>query len=255
MELNLRGKTAIVTGGSRGLGASICRALAQEGANIIVNCTSNLDKAVAVANEISLGFGVKAKAVQADVSSEADVVRLFAETRESLGEADILINNAGICPIRMIVDTEFEEWKRVMAVNTDSVFLTCREFARRCILTGRPGRIVNIVSQAAFNGSKNGKTPYSCSKGGVVSFTVSFAKEVARYNIYVNAIAPGMMLSDMTRVSLETPSDIEKYNASIPVGRLGDPYEIARAVLFLASDAASYSTGSVFDATGGIMSR
>ena len=255
MNLNLQGKVAIVTGGSRGLGASICQALAQEGANIAVNYATSADKAEGVVNEIVKGYGIKAIAIQADVSCESDVVRLFSKTRDSLGPVDILINNAGICPVRMIVDTDFEEWKRVMEVNVNSMFLTCREFARRNIQSGKPGRIVNIVSQAAFNGSKNGKTPYSCSKGAEVSFTISFAKEVARYGIYVNAIAPGMMCTDLTRASLETESDIEKYNSAIPIGRLGNPCEIADAIVFLASNVASYSTGSVFDATGGIMSR
>lgn len=117
------------------------------------------------------------------------------------------------------------------------------------------GRIVNIASQAAFNGAKRGKTPYSASKGAVVSFTISFAKEVAKYGIYVNSVAPGMMLTDLTRVTLEQENEIEKYNASITLGRLGELDETALAVLFLASDAASYSTGTVLDVSGGIMSR
>ena len=255
MNLELKCKTAIVTGGSRGLGAAICRSLAQEGANIAVNYSTDSVNANDVVESIVSEFGVQAAAIQADVSNEAEVQRLFRETQETFGTVDILINNASICPVRMIIDTDFEEWKRVFAVNADSVFLTCREFARYCIQNGRPGKIVNIVSSAAFIGSKHGKTHYSGSKGAVVSFTVSFAKEVAKYGIHVNALAPGMMLTDMTRASLSTLSDVEKYNSSIPLGRIGDPSEIARAVVFLASAAASYCTGSIFDASGGIIGR
>lgn len=255
MELQLHGKTAVVTGGSRGLGAAICEALAREGAHVAVNYCENSEKAQALVDRILRRAAGKAYAIQADVSREDDVAKLFSETEKHFGPADILVNNAGICPVRMIVDTDFSEWKRVMEINVDATFLTCREFARRCIRDGRPGRIVNIVSQAAFNGSKNGKTPYACSKGAEVSFTVSFAKEAAKYGIQVNAVAPGMIATDLTQISLKDPADYARYNSSIPAGRLGEPEEIADAVVFLASAASLYCTGSVLDVTGGMIGR
>lgn len=255
MNLNLKGKTALVTGGSRGLGAAICRSLAREGANIVVNYQSSVEKANAIKDMLMREFSVQALAIQADVSDEKQVDVLFDQAQKRFESVDILVNNAGICPVINIVDTPFSEWKRVMQCNVDSVFLCSRAFARALIEKGMPGHIVNIVSQAAFNGSKRGKTPYSTSKGAAVSFTVSFAKEVAKHGIYVNAVAPGMMDTDMVAETLALPDEREKYNASIPLGRLGTVDEIARMVAFLSSDAASYSTGGVFDATGGIMSR
>lgn len=255
MDLMLRGKVALVTGGSRGLGAAVCRALAAEGAGVAVNYASSREKAEAVADALKRDFSVPAAAIGADVSDEAQAEALFDEAARRLGVVDILVNNAGICPVVNIVDLEFSQWRRVMGANLDSVFLCSRAFARRLIEAGRPGRIVNIVSQAAFNGSKRGKTPYSASKGAVVSFTVSFAKEVARHGILVNAVAPGMMDTDMVAQTLEIPGEREKYAAAIPLGRLGAVEEVARMVAFLAGDAASYSTGGVFDVTGGMMSR
>lgn len=253
--MHIRGKVALVTGGSRGLGAAICRALAAEGASVAVNYASAREKAEAVAAELTQQHGVKAAVFGADVTDETQVCSLFDRVEVELGPVDILVNNAGICPVVSIVDTEFEEWQQVLRSNVDSVFLCSREFARRRIALGQGGRIVNIVSQAAYNGSKRGKTPYSASKGAVVSFTVSFAKEVAKDGIYVNAVAPGMMDTDMVAETLALPHEREKYNASIPLGRLGTVEEVARMVTFLCAETASYSTGGVFDATGGLMSR
>ncbi len=255
MELNLKGKNVIVTGGSRGLGKAIGAAFAAGGANVVLNYTANADAANAAAGEIAGKHGVKAIAIKADVADEASVAKLFDGAEGALGPVDILVNNAGVCPVTMIVDTTYDEWLNVMDINVNGIFLTCREFARRLIAQKRGGWITNITSQAAFNGSKRGKTHYSASKGAVVSFTISFAKEVAEHGIYVNAVAPGMMLTDMTRETLAGEGEMEKYGKQIPLGRLAGLDEIARAVLFMSSEASSYSTGSIFDATGGLMSR
>jgi len=257
MDLKLKGKRVIVTGGTRGLGRAISEAFAREGAAVAMNYSSRSDTAdVALSELLKMYPALTITLIKADITVESQVQALYDEAEKKLGGSiDILVNNAGICPVTMILDTSYEVWKRVMDVNMNAIFLTSKEFARRRIESSGGGRITNIVSQAAFNGSKRGKTHYSTSKGAAVSFTLSFAKEVASYGIYVNAVAPGMMFTDLTRETLLEEGELEKYNKAIPLGRLAEVDEVADAVLFLSSDAASYSTGSIFDASGGIMSR
>ncbi|MDR1930563.1 MAG: SDR family oxidoreductase, partial [Treponema sp.] len=201
-------------------------------------------------------YGVKSGIFRADVSSEEEVPPIFDEAEKVLGgPVTILVNNAGICPHVNIVDSDFKSWKDCMAINVDSMFLMCREFIRRNIPRSCGGRIINIASQAAFNGSKNGKTHYSASKGAVVSFGISLAKEVAKYNIFVNTVCPGMLLTELTSVTLTDEEAVKKYKQNLLLGRLEEVSEVGEMVAFLASDAVSYSTGAVFDVTGGMMSR
>jgi 3-oxoacyl-[acyl-carrier protein] reductase len=255
MDLGLKGKTAIVTGGSRGLGEAICRILAAEGVNIVLNYVSDDARAKRAAEEITKAYTVPVLLVRADVADEAQAAAVFEKTAQAFGSADILVNNAGICPVRMIMDTSYAEWQQVMSVNAGGVFLMSRAFAKQCVAANKGGRIINIASQTAFNGSKNGKTHYASSKGAVVSFTVSFAKEVAAYGIYVNAVSPGMVLTDMTRDALTASGGMEQYKKNIPSGRLSEPLEVAKSVAFLASDASGCITGSIFDVSGGMMGR
>lgn len=258
MDLRLKGKKAIVTGGARGLGAGICRSLAGEGADVAVNYAhaSSDGRAADVADRLRAEYGVNALSCRADVSREEGVAVLFDAAEAAFGgPVDILVNNAGICPVINIVDTSYETWREIMDINVDAVFLTCRELARRNIPRNHGGRIVNISSQAAYNGSKNGKTHYSASKGAVVSFGVSFAKEVAKYGIYINTVLPGMLLTELTRITLTDEEAVKKYTSALTLGRLGEITEVGDMVVFLASDRASYSTGAVFDITGGMMSR
>jgi 3-oxoacyl-[acyl-carrier protein] reductase len=257
MELNLKGKNAIVTGAARGLGEGIARVLAREGVNVLINYTheSSEEKAGGIAAALVSQFGVKSTVFRADVSREDDVPPLFDEAEKSLGPVTILVNNAGICPHIMIADSDFKSWKDCMATNVDSIFLMCREFIRRAVPRGSGGRIINIASQAAFNGSKNGKTHYSASKGAVVSFGISLAKEVAKHNIFVNTVCPGMLLTELTSVTLTDEEAIKKYNQNLLLGRLEKVSEVGEMVAYLSSDVVSYSTGAVFDVTGGMMSR
>ena len=256
MELNLGGKFAIVTGASRGLGAALCQGLAKEGVHLLLNYVSNTAKAESVAENLRQAYGVRVELFQADVTDEAQVEAMFAHAEAVFHRhPHILVNNAGICPVVDVVDMDYADWKRVMDINFNSAFLTCRTFARRCIAAKTGGRIVNVASQAAFNGSKRGKTHYASSKGAMVSFTISFAKEVARHGIFVNAVLPGMLDTDLTRETLEIPGEKEKYGAAITLGRIGELAEVATMVAFLASEQASYSTGGMFDITGGMLSR
>ena len=253
MELNLRGKTAIVTGGSRGLGSAVCARLAREGVNLVLTYASNREKAETLAADLSAQYGIHAEAFRADVAIEADVVALFAFAQEQFGTIDLLINNAGICPVSRIQDTTFEEWNRVMAVNMGGVFLCCREMIRQAVVAGKPASIVNVASATAYLGSRNGKTHYAASKGGVISFTTSLAKEVARDHIRVNAFAPAIMYTDMTAELLDR--DMAHYEKQIPIGRIATLEEAADSILFLASDASAYMTGSVLDFSGGQCGR
>jgi 3-oxoacyl-[acyl-carrier protein] reductase len=253
LDLNLEKKVAIVTGGCRGLGKSICLNLAKEGASIVINYRKNAKAAIDLAEEIFNTYGRKAVAVEADVTVENDVKNLFEGVIEKFSSIDILVNNSGICPVSMVKDMSLEEWDRVIKTNLTGTFLTCREMVKYLIDNNKNGNIVNIASQAAFNGSKTGKSHYSASKGGVVTFTLSLAKEVSSYGIRVNAVAPGMMYTEMTADVLD--KTMERYKSEIPIGRVGEVEEVARVVAFLASDVSSYMTGATVDVSGGIIGR
>lgn len=253
MELNLRGKTAIVTGGSRGLGSAICERLAQEGANMLLTYAASRERAERLAAELTAHYGVHAETSCADVANESDVIALFAAAKERFGAVDVLINNAGVCPVSPILETSLETWNHVMDVNMGGVFLCCREMIRLAVESDAPASIVNIASATAYLGSRNGKTHYAASKGGVISFTTSLAKEVARNYIRVNAFAPAIMETDMTAELLER--DKALYEKQIPIGRIATLEEAASAVLFLASDASAYMTGAVLDFSGGQLGR
>lgn len=253
MDFGLKDKVALVTGGSHGLGKAICLNLAQEGTDIAINYRKDPEKARLLAQEIKEKYGVKAICVKGDVASEEDVKQIFGEIIIQLGRIDILVNNSGICPISMVKDMSLSEWESVISTNMTGTFLTSREIINLLITQNKPGKIVNIASQSAFNGSKTGKSHYAASKGGVVSFTLSLAKEVAAYGINVNAVAPGMMYTEMTSETLD--KNMDKYNKEIPMGRIAGVDEVARVVTFLASDVSSYITGATLDVSGGITGR
>ncbi len=156
MDLNLKGKVALVTGGSRGLGKTICLKLASEGVSVAVNYRRSADEAAEVVEEIKSTCGVGAIAIPGDVASEADVIAMFDKAEDEFSQIDILVNNAGICPVALIKDMPAEMWTRTIATNLTGTFLTSREMIRRLLAADRPGRIVNVASQAAFNGSATG---------------------------------------------------------------------------------------------------
>lgn len=255
MDYNLKGKTAIITGAAKGLGKAIALNLAKEGVNTAINYNSNREKAEETAAEIISSYGVKAAAIQADVTNEDDVTRLFRQAADTFGAIDILVNNSAVCPITMVCDMAYAEWEQVIKTNLSGTFLTCREMVRYLIGSERKGNIVNVASQAAYNGSKRGKSHYAASKGGVISFTTSLAREVAHLGIRVNAVAPGLMYTEMTAGILDTPEKIAQYNNQIPIGRIATPDDVARIAVFLAGDASNYMTGATLDASGGMTGR
>ncbi len=253
MDLKLKDKVALVTGGARGLGKAVSLALAAEGAKVAVNYRQSAGEADALVARIQESFGVEACAVRGDVAEEADVLEIFRHAEERFSQVDILINNAAVCPTCRVKDLSEEEWSRTLHVNLTGTFLASREMVRRLLAAGRSGRIVNVSSAAAFLGSTTGHAPYDASKGGIVSFTVSLAREVAPHSIAVNAVAPGMIYTDMTATAIE--ANLERYLARIPLRRIADPAEVADVVVFLASERASYMTGATVDVSGGMLMR
>jgi 3-oxoacyl-[acyl-carrier protein] reductase len=253
MDLGLKNKVALVTGASRGLGKTIALTLASEGVQVAVNYRRESDKAEQLVDEIKTKYGGAAISVGANVACETDVVRMFQQIESELGLVQVLINNAAVCPTRKVKDMSAAEWTETIAVNLHGTFLTSREMVRRLLAVEETGRIVNVASQAAFRGSTTGHAPYDASKGGMVSFTISLAREVAESGIAVNAVAPGMMFTEMTQKTLK--ANEHKYLDRIPLHRIAETSEIADVVVFLASNRASYMTGATVDVSGGMLMR
>jgi len=251
MRLGLENKVALVTGGSRGLGRAICAGLAEEGARVAVNYCHTDAKGFAA--ELERRCQVKAIAVRGDVSKPAQVRAVFDRTEQALGPVDILINNAGTWPTAFVKDMTDDEWESAIAMNLTGPFVTCREAVRRWLSAGRKGRIVNITSQAVYHGATSGHSHYAAAKAGLANLTISLAREMAPHGICVNAVAPGLMKTDMSAGAWTKHR--ARYLARIPLGRIADPAEVVPAVLFLASDKAGYITGATLDVNGGMVMR
>ena len=250
MDLNLKGKVALVTGGSHGLGEAICRGLAAEGANIAINYRKNKEVVEKLIKEIKKDYKVEAIGILGDISEEDDVERIFNEIEKNLSPVDILVNNAAISPTSYVKDTELELWNNTFKINSTGTFLTSREIVRRLLKLKSKGKIINISSTSAYLGSTSGRAHYDASKGGVNSFTVSLAKEEAKYDINVNEVASGLMVTESTRDRFL--ANKEKYLANVPIGRYADTKEVANVVVFLASDKADYMTGAIVNVSGGL---
>jgi 3-oxoacyl-[acyl-carrier protein] reductase len=250
VELNLKDKVVLVTGGSRGLGRTIALMAAAEGARVAVNYRRNAERADAVVAEIDRQYGPPAAAVEGDVAREDDVAAMFDRCEEHLGPVDALVNNAAYCPVQPTPETPLAEFETALHVNMGGTFLCSREMVRRLQNSGRHGKIVNISSQAAFRGSQSGKTAYDATKMGIVGFTISLAREMAPHGINVNCVAPGLMYTEMVAEAID--ADPERFNKRVPLGRIGKTEEVAGVVVFLCSDRANYMTGATVDVSGGL---
>lgn len=245
---DLIGKVAVVTGASRGIGRAIALHLANLGAKIVVNYSGNQAKAEAVVAEIEANGGA-AIAVQANVSDSDEVSMLMKKAVETYGSLDILVNNAGITRDNLLMRMKEEDWDAVMNTNLKGVFL-CTKAVTRQMMKQRAGRIVNIASIVGVAGNA-GQANYVAAKAGVIGLTKTAAKELAARNIFVNAVAPGFIDTDMTE---ELPEDIKAQMLSqIPLAKLGKPEDVAKVVAFLASDDASYMTGQTLHVDGGMV--
>ena len=254
--LKLTGKSAIVTGGAKGIGYGIAYRLAEAGAAVLIADTDN-ETAQKTADELT-GQGWRAQAIQVDVSSEDDVKRMVATCKEAFGSLDILVNNAGIYPPKPVVAMTEDEFEKVMHVNLRSVFLTTK-YAAEIMKQQGGGKIINITSIDALHPSMIGLAHYDASKHGVWGFTKNSALELADHNIWVNAIAPGGITTPGVAAMSQGASaeqmaaSSEAFKAKIPMHRMGEPDEIGTVTLFLASDMASYMTGSQIVVDGGAL--
>jgi 3-oxoacyl-[acyl-carrier protein] reductase len=244
----LTGKTAIVTGGSRGIGRSIALELAKNSANVVVNYSGSEEKAQAVVEEIEQ-LGAKAFKVQADVADEQQVKEMVKATIDTFGSVDILVNNAGITRDNLLMRMKETEFDQVINTNLKGVFI-CTKSVTRQMMKQRSGRIINVASIVGVSGNP-GQANYVAAKAGVIGLTKTTAKELASRNILVNAIAPGFISTDMT--DQLTDEQRASMLSLIPLAKLGEPEDVAKVVRFLASDDANYITGQTIHIDGGMV--
>lgn len=246
--MNLAGKVALVTGGSRGIGRAIALTLAEHGADVAINYAGNTAAAEEVAAAIEK-LGRKALLVQGSVADTNGVADIVGRVVKELGRLDILVNNAGITRDGLLMRMKEADWDDVMNTNLKGVF-NCSKAVLRTMMKQKGGRIVNMASVVGEMGNA-GQANYASAKAGVIGFTKSLAKEVASRNITVNAVAPGFIATDMT--SVLTDEQKAEMARAIPLGRAGEPQDVANAVLFLVSDEAAYITGQVLNVDGGMV--
>lgn len=245
MITRLKGKIALVTGSTKGIGKAIAFELAKEGANIVIN-SRNQGEAEQVAHQINDKMGVKTLALRADVSIIEEVKTLMKKTVDYFGRIDVLVNNAGafeICPFLQISE---DIWDKIIDINLKGTFL-CSKLALPIMVKQKSGVIVNMSSMAAKTGGILPVAHYAASKAGIIALTKALAREFAPYGIRVNAVAPGVIKTKMAE------SQAEEKRKIIPLGDLGEPEDVAKAVSFLVSDDASYITGEIIDVNGGLV--
>ena len=246
MNYGLVGKRALVTGAADGCGKAIALLLAQEGVQVVLHDLA-MKEELLKANAELCGNG--STYLTADLSKEEEVEALFANA----GSLDILVNNAGIWPTAYVSEMTTAAFNKTMDINLIAPFILCRNFVNQCQAEGKKGKIVNMTSQAAFHGSTSGHAHYAASKAGLVTFTISLAREVASMGINVNCVAPGMMRTPMNKDALSEREDA--YLERIPLRRIADPKEVAAVVVFMCSNQSDYMTGTTLDVTGGMLMR
>ena len=246
--LSLRGRSAIVTGGGRGIGRAIATELARAGANLLITYRANSSLAEAAARELR-AFGVGCQIAQADVREGVDLDRVVKDCQQAFGSVDILVNNAGMTNDNLVMRLSEEAWDEVLDTNLRGTFLATKA-ALRPMVRARWGRIINITSVVGVSGNA-GQANYAAAKAGIIGFTRSVALEVASRGITVNAIAPGFVQTDLTAGLSDEQKELIKDR--IPMGRYAEASEIAPIVAFLASEAAAYITGQTLNVDGGLV--
>ena len=240
--------TAIVTGGSRGIGRAIALRLAEEGANVAVIYAGNTAAAEETQKAIAAQGG-QSIAIQCDVANEEAVTAMVKQVKEQFGSVDILVNNAGITRDGLLMRMKTADWQAVLDTNLTGTFF-CTKAVTKLMMKQRSGAIVNLTSVVGLTGNA-GQANYAAAKSGIIGFTKSVAKELASRGIRANAVAPGYIDTDMTAVLSDTVK--EEMIKAIPMGRIAQPQEVANAVLFLVSDCSSYITGQVLNVDGGVV--
>ena len=253
MDLGLKGKVAIVTGGGTGIGAGICEALAQEGVAVAVNWIVGKEEVAAYARELSQRFGTDCRPFYADVSRPEDLDAMVAEVVAAYGHIDILVNNAGIWPTEDLLDMPDRNWEKVIDINLNGPFMLCKRVARHMIEAGIKGSIVNLSSKSGITYNTGGHAHYASAKAGIIMMTKTLARELLPRGIRANAIAPGMVRTPINEDKWTDPELKKAYEARIPVGRFALPVEIGYLVAFLVSEKSFNVVGTVIDATGGML--
>lgn len=249
--MSLKGKVAIVTGGNSGIGKAIVLALAEAGANIVIDFRSHPEAEEALEKQVH-ALGDQVIGVQADVSKISELQRLIDTAVEKLGRVDIMVNNAGVETRTSVLDTTEEQYDKVLDVNLKSAFFGTQIAAKQMIKQGDGGRIINITSVHEDWPMPN-NTPYCLSKGGMRMLTRTAGIELAKHNILINGVGPGAVATPINLQTMNDPALLEKLNSAIPIGRMAKPEEIASVVAFLAGPGASYLSSSTIFADGGIM--
>ncbi|WP_130870589.1 SDR family NAD(P)-dependent oxidoreductase [Intestinimonas massiliensis (ex Afouda et al. 2020)] len=252
MDLGLKNKIAIVTGGARGVGAGICEVLAQEGADLVINDLNITDETHEFADRLTREYGVRTLLVPADVGDEAQIMQIFQKTYETFGTVDIVVNNAFFLnnstgPIETFDPVKFQVAERVIV---EAALITSRELIKHCKEHDKPGHIVNMLSKSAFLTSSPHHVTYIAAKGACAALTRGLAFEAAPYKIFVNGVIPGYVFNSRTDVNSERYKRTIQY---IPLKRYGMPMEIGNVVAFLCSEKACQMNGALVDCTGGTM--
>jgi 3-oxoacyl-[acyl-carrier protein] reductase len=250
MDLHLKDKVILVTGGASGLGKAIVEILAEEKAKVAINYRSKKDAADSLALKLRSNYCVDTLAVYADISNEDDVRSMFDCIELQLGSIHAVVNNAAYCANPECAELTLEEFRKCVDINLQGMFLVCRETVRRLRARRSSGNIVNISSQAALRGSASGKTAYDMTKAGILGFTRSLAIETGKDGINVNAVLPGLMYTEIIAAAID--ADPERFNKRSLLGRIAKTEEIAQVAVFLCSDRASYMTGASVDVSGGM---
>ncbi len=255
MDLGFRGKTVIITGATKGIGAGITEVFAQEGANLVINYRSdNEGSSTKFIEDIKAKYGVRAIGVQCEVGTEEAAKKIFDAAQKEYGRIDVLVNNAsGDCPTRMCWEISLDEWNKAMAGNTTAYFINCKEFANRVMAEGHGARIVNLLSKASLTTTTKGRMTYVTNKTAQMGLTKQLAVDLTDKGIICNGIMPGTVTNQKTA---KWSHDSEEYKARVkrlPMGRFGEPIEFGKMVAFLASEQCQLAVGAVIDFTGGMM--